>query len=413
MKFKGGGDGLSINPAITAAFGSFTTAASSNQTLLLGVLGIVVAIGVFIWYARTQRLFETKGNITRVSRELTQAQVDYALQNPKRKGLRDYLRSLQASGVDASHIGISNFYVSSVNAAGIFYPRYNGVASTEAARAAVLAGARGFVFDLWPDLSAGAGFTPIVQVVEEGSLWRRISLNSESFAAILRALMTEAFEIGARPGSEDPLFLYLRFRGKPRAETFEAAAAALRGTIEKYRLPASYNGGRASDRIFSEPVTNFFRRVIVFSNQMGEGTSLVDSVNIGPSAGIPVEYPYADVRGASDTIKTEMIKTTKQHLVWMAPNSESADAEANSYSFTAAQDAGIQFVGMNFWNKNDKLKAYMDPKMFGTYSFAIKPPALRFKLEFIPDPKQPVNPDWGKGAEAGKMRDPPALKIPI
>jgi hypothetical protein len=67
---------------------------------------------------------------------------------------------------------------------------------------------------------------------------------------------------------------------------------------------------------------------------------------------------------------------------------------------------------MNFWNRNDRLAKYMDPSVFGTQSFLIKPAPLRYVMEVIPDPKQPFNPKWGSGATAGTMTDPPAIKMP-
>jgi len=380
--------------------------------VLLRILVIGLTISIYVWYSRYNGFFETKPNILRISRDATQAQLEYAKKNPARKGLREYLRTLQAANVPASQMCLTNFYVSTVNAAGVFFPSYNGVVSTEAARAAVLAGARGFVLDIWPDLTAGANFGPVVQVVEAGSAWRRISLNSLPLSAVLEAIKQEAFEISGRPGNDDPLFLYMRFRGNPRSSTYEAAAKVLTATMEQYRLDTSFNNCRAQDRIYTMPITNFFKKVIVFSNTRAQGTSFADYINVGPQEGISVEMGVEDARALTFGMISDATQRIKMNLTWIAPNSETPTAENNGYDWQAAQALGIQFCAMNFWNRNDNMLKYSSPPVFGTQSFLIKPAKLRYIMEVIADPKQPFDPKWGTGITAGTMKDPPAIKMP-
>jgi hypothetical protein len=412
-----------LNPKIGEFFsglaGRISTATKSAEgtySSLPLILGVVVAIGtiisLFTWYVKYSGYFETKPNITRISKDATLAQVEYARLNPKRKGIRDYLQRLQAAKVPASQMCLTNFYVSTVNAAGIFFPSYNGVASAEAARTAVLAGARGFVLDIWPDLTPGANFGPVIQVVEAGSAWRRISMNSLPLSSVLQAIVQEGFATPLRPGADDPLFLYLRFRGHPRTATFEATAKVLSATLEQYRLDTSYNNCRAQDRLYTLPITNFFKKVVIFSDNRAAGTTLADYINVGPRDGIAVEVSTEDARALTVNMKADAIHKFKLNLTWLAPQAETRIAEDNGYDWEAAQGLGVQFTAMNFWNRNDRLAKYMDPNVFGTQSFLIKPAPLRYSIEIIPDPKQPFNPGWGSGPTAGTMKDPPAIKMP-
>jgi hypothetical protein len=286
------------------------------------------------------------------------------------------------------------------------------VASAEAARAAVLAGARGFVLDIWPDLTPGANFGPIVQVVEAGSAWRRISMNSLPLSSVLQAIVQEGFATPLRPGADDPLFLYLRFRGHPRTATFEATAKVLSATLEQYRLDTSYNNCRAQDRLYTLPITNFFKKVVIFSDNRAAGTTLADYINVGPRDGIAVEVSTEDARALTVNMKADAIHKFKLNLTWLAPQAETRIAEDNGYDWEAAQGLGVHFCAMNFWNRNDRLAKYMDPNVFGTQSFLIKPASLRYSIEIIPDPKQPFNPGWGSGSTAGTMKDPPAIRMP-
>jgi hypothetical protein len=357
-------------------------------------------------------LFETPDNIKRINQQSTQSQLIYAQQNPQRKGLRAYLSTLINSGVPASQLCLTNFYINTVVATGVFFPAYNGVISMEAVRAAVLGGARAFVLDVWPDLDPGANFAPVIQVVESGSQWRRISLNKLPLVSILKALTQEAFELTERPGYEDPLFIYLRFRGTPRPVTFNAAADALQLTMESYRLEACFNSCRAQERIFSTPITNFYRRVVIFSNNRASGTRLADYINVGPSDGIKLEWGPKDALGLSREMRTDAEIKIKTNLSWVAPVSESPDAESNSYNWEAAQDIGIHFTALNFWNRNDNFNKYFSPQLFGTYSFSLKPAKLRYTIETIPNPQLPQNPQWGTGVNAGVLKDPPAIVRP-
>jgi hypothetical protein len=100
-------------------------------------------------------------------------------------------------------------------------------------------------------------------------------------------------------------------------------------------------------------------------------------------------------------------------LSWVAPLSETSEAESNRFDWKAAHALGIHFVAMNIWNHNDALKQYMNKDLFGTQSFSLKPTELRYIIELLPAPKQPVNPNWGSGPTAGTIREPPPLFAPI
>lgn len=365
------------------------TAPGAIPWLFVGVL-FVLAIAVFSYYLNTVLKMETPANIRRIGQAATQAQKGYAISNPKRMGLREYLRKQVAAGVAADQLMLCNFYISTVNAAGLYFPARSGVINPEAVRTAVLAGARGFVFDIYPDLLPAANFAPIVQVVEAGSNWRRISLNQASFASLLRPLIEEAFEIPTRPGHEDPVLLYLRFRGKPRAATFQGVADAIRGIGGAYRLDASYGGCRRAGSLGLTPLAQLYKKLIVFSNIANSGTAFDEVVNASTTDGRPLEVAVADLKGQSEEARKALIKTTKQNMVWVAPAAEGGEAEKNVVAFKEAQASGVQCVALNFWNNEETLRAALAPAMFGSASFALKPVSLRFLLEYRVPPGQPA-----------------------
>lgn len=409
-----------LNPDISSFISSVsewakTKRVETGDNVLLMYFGaallLVALIALVVYYYRSSRLFETQDNIQRLIKDATRGASVYDINNPKRVGIRSYLTKLKASGVPDTHMILGNFYVSTANATGIFLPGKDGTASPMAARAAVLGGARAFVFDIWPDLTPGAEFAPILQVVESGSLWRRISMNSTSFITVLRTLIQEAFEIKERPGSEDPVILYLRFRGKPRDTTFRGVANTLRTTCESYRLDASFNNCKSQDKVFTQLMTNLFKKVIIMSNVRAEGNILSDFINVGPKDGIKTEYTLADIRGLSAENRVAAVQAIKQNLTFVAPLPEDDLAAAN-YAVSDAQDIGVHYCAMNFFNPNDALKTYLAADMFGTQSFKLKPEALRYTVEVLPTPRVPEDPRWGAGPTAGTPTMPPAIRIP-
>lgn len=374
------------------------------------VFFVILAIGLAVWYGKRAGLFETAANIRSMTVSKSEANSAYNRNYTQRRGLAAYLDQLKRTGVPESHFALTNFYVYTINAAGLYFPATDGVISPLAARSAVLAGARAFVFDIWPDLTPGAQYGPILQVVEQGSLWRRISINALPFQTVLQGLVQEALEIDSRPGFRDPLFLYLRFRGKPRQQTYSLTASALQAIIERYRLPSSFNNCRSQDTLFSMPITELARKVVIVSNTRAAGNALSDYINVGPRDGIKMERDPFEARGLSNESRDEAILQIKQNLTWIAPLSESPDAESNGWDYAPSQGLGAHFIAYNLWNSNDNLRSMQKEDMFGKYSFKIKPVNLRYFVEYLPNPKSPQDPGWGKGANAGAPTQPPPLR---
>ena len=375
------------------------------------VIFLVIAVGLLFWYAKKQRLFETVGNIKRITRADVYSFQHYEQSKEKRVGLIPYLQELLKAGTPQNHFAVTNFYISTVNAAGVFLPAEDGIVSPLAIKGAVAAGARAFIIDVWRDLTPGARFAPCVQVIEAGSNLRRITMNHTPLSIILKAIVKEAIEDVRRPGQNDPLFLYLRFRN-PHKLTLDGAAKALQETIEPYRLEPSYNNCRGQSRIFAAPIFNLCDSIVVMSNTRAQGSLLADYINVGPMDGIKMEWTTKDANGVSDSMKPEQIRKIQQNFTWVAPLSEDPTATNNDYTLDTSQSLGIHFIGMNFGNNNDNLKKYMDPKMFGKSSFAIKPVPLRYVIEVLPNPKYPENPNWGTGKTAGSPTEPPGIKLP-
>ena len=406
--FSGIGDKVKSGMAKLSEHAGNASTSFSTITLILCVILMVVLL---IWYMRKRRLFETPHNVARMTRANSMAMERYENEKDKRLSLIAYLQQLKNQGVPENHFAVTNFYVSTTNAAGIFLPAEDSVVSPLAAKYQMAAGARAFIIDIWRDLAPGNKFAPSVQVIEAGSNWRRISMNMLPLSTILKAIVEEGITNNRRPGQNDPLFIYLRFRN-PHRFTLDGAAKALQKTIESYRLEPSFNNCRGQNRLFALPIFSLADKIVVMSNTRASNSVLSDYINVGPLDGIKMEWTTKDANGISESMRPEQIRKIQQNFTWVAPSSEDPAATKNDYTLTTAQALGIHFVGMNFGNTNDNLKAYLDQKMFGKSSFAIKPLPLRYFIEVLPPPKYPQDPKWGSGTTAGSPTEPPAIQMP-
>lgn len=399
---------------------------------ILLVLGILVFLVVW-WYIVQLEYLATPANIARILNQNVRAEQYYLDNAVKRKGLPALLEKLRRDGYADDELILTNFYTYSVNATGLFFPGENGVVSTDAARLAVLAGARCFVLDIWPDLEPGGNFGPVIEVMDPGSMWRRITLNALPLSSVLPAVIQTALPLAgntyipADPGSllqipqmgpngqgqQDPVFLYLRFRGVPRPATFDQVADILASTILPYRLPANYNNCRQAEKLFQVPMRDLLSKVVVISNTQGSG-KFMDFVNLAPRAGIPLEYQADQLQLITGDAQSKAIRTIITCPSFVAPLSETPMAQTNNYNLQSALDLGVHFVAMDLWTlgKGPQLLAYQ--RMFNPYSFELKPAKLRYTIKHLPPPQAVPNPEWGNAAEgeAGVFRPPPAIQFP-
>lgn len=401
------------NKLKSAAASSTVSGESKDKfrIILVCILMLIGLIALLSWATKKFALLENPKNIRNRLQTLrdaaSKADMFTALNVGRRKPLREYLNVLKSQKVPASHIALTNFYVSTVNAAGILFPAKDGIVSPDAIRLAANAGARCFVFDIWPDLRAGANFAPILQAVEEGSKWRRVSMNLFSFQAIFNQLVESVYRGGANPngtfGSEDFLIVYLRFRGVPRLQTFNALASIFRASVEQYRLDASFNACRGQDRLFKIPVTDLFQKIIFVSNMNARGSLLADYINVGPKTGIRLEWSPPDIRALDPSMQSNLIPSVKQNLTFALVPIETKNSEKNDWDWKEAQALGIHYEAMNFFNYNEQMKEYMNVDNFGIYSYKLKPEKLRYIIEILPKPGTPPDFGYGRGQDAGKL----------
>jgi hypothetical protein len=369
--------------------------------IMLFVFICLVIIGVVV-YVKIMREQPSDANLAALVKKGVTDAANYPKQMTTRKGLTDYLLSI--GHLPAEQLAFSNFHVMTANLGGYFSPVTKAAFCKEAIQYAIQAGARCIVFDIWPNYNKGANKGPVLAVRQNDDSIE--ILGSSYYTMDLTTAFTEvrkwAFEDSANPANRDPMILYLRFRGKPVSNTFTGTATALINVFQKnnHRLPDNYT---LTDKnpLYSTPINvDLPGKIIILSDQPGTGTSFAQWVNnpIPPANSSFQRKTIAtpgEVRGLNSSDQSSLDTTCTTNLMTCAPLAEDiATSESNSWDWKRAQDAGIQFCALNLWVQDDGLKAYLDPAVFGTYSFKIKsgtPPttegfASRYIIERVPPP---------------------------
>jgi hypothetical protein len=409
-----------INPALMTMFSTGVAAVKGAQVggipWYVYVIAIIVLVVSFIFLYRMYWRIETVGNIRHSLRTSVTAYSIYGDQRAGRKGLQQYLNDLKAQGVPESHFALTNFFVCSANSPAIFTPLTDGVVSPDAIRLNLAAGARYLDIPIHRGGKA-ENFYPYVTLTQPGSNWRRITMNQLPLSTIMSAIVenglsghrTSAASIEAAY-TNDPLFIMLRFSGKPKPQTFTAVAKILSDTIEQHRLDFTFYNGRGVDNLFKTPITQFMGKVIILSNVYGpRGNAFGDYINIGPRGTTPLEMTPGEVVGIPDQNAGNIKARIQQNLTVARSPFEEPNCNTNVWDWTKAHALGIHFAALNFWSLDENLEKYRKPDVFGVNSFLLKPANMRYIIEYVAPPAEPSK---ELDARDGKPKPPQGLIAP-
>jgi len=364
------------------------------------IIAVLVIIGVIV-YLKIVAAQPSDVNLAALCNIGTKAAEDYPKNMTKRFGLIKYL-SDKIPNLSADNLAVTNFHVMTANLGGYFSPVGNAAFCKTAIQYAIQAGARCLIFDVWPNTNKGANMGPILKVCQSDDNYDIVgtSYYSMNLVTALTEVKKWAFEDSANPGNQDPMFLYFRFRGKPTANTLTGTANAISVALEQYRLPFIYSSTTGTNKLYTTPINELTRKIIILSNNPGTGTRFADYINNPATATSSIFIP-GDIKALTgeQATKFDMDATTK--FVACAPRPEdTGNSESNSWSWKRAHEVGVQFCGLNLWVNDNELKAYLDPGVFGTYSFMIKPnnpPPHRYIIERVPNPTPVKNLGYGDG----------------
>lgn len=409
-----------INPTLFASVMSSADKLKGGEAL--GVPWYVIAIAILTLYLvfsllyRIYWIIETPGNIRyRLRNYVNQFNV-YGDQRSSRKGLAQYIQALRSQGVADNQLALTNFYTCSAIVPSIFTPIRDGIVSPDAIRLVLAAGVRYLDITVFSG-GKSSGYAPFVAAMEAGSKWRRITLNQLPLGTVIDSIVqyglsgpNASSDIGEAAYANDPLFIMLRFSGKINPETFTKTANLLSTSIESFRLDFTFNGGRNAESLFKTPITQFFGKIMILSNMYAPlNNSFNDYINVGPRGTTPLDFSPKEIAGIPDNNIGTIVARIQQNLTVTRVDLDEPDCDKNGWNWTKAHALGVHFAALNFWSNDENLAAYRKPEVFGVNSFLIKPPSLRYIIEYVAPPLLP-NPELN--ARDGKPSAPPGIIAP-
>jgi hypothetical protein len=410
-----------INPILTGLTSMAKNSVKSGLTSKSNGIPWYIIVGyvlVLIWVIRLfYSIYWTIPDVS-IMRNLLHKKVDlygfYSNKRSSRKGLADYIEALKKKGVPENHLALTNFYVCSANIPSVFTPVRDGIVSPDAIRLNIAAGARYLDLELHPT-GERSEYIPNVTVMDEGSKWREITMNRVSFKTIMQVIVkyglaSSGTDLAETPYMNDPMFLMLRFKGKPSPEVFTATAKILRETIENMRLDFIYNRGRQADQLFKMPITLLFNKIVILCNMYPPiDNDLMDYINVGPRSAPPLDLSIGEIVATPDANKAKLISLIQQNLTITRKEIEEPDCDVNGWKWKSAHEVGVHFAAMNFWSLDNNLKDYTHPDVFGVNSFLIKPSNLRYVIEYV---KPALLPNPALNARDGRPTYPQSLTVP-
>jgi hypothetical protein len=375
----------------------------------LTFLIIVGITGYIIWYYyKSASYIGLTSNIAPIVATVSDnSNAIYSPRASERLSLANLLSSGALPPADVADACLSNFYILTANMASMFPPSSSGVYDPSAIKYAIMAGARGFIFDIYSG-SVEQNYAPMLKVLQPGSNWKVQTMNEIPLGLALDSLRKEGFETGlADNRHNDPMILYFRFRGSIITTTLNLTAAALRATLEGYRVSTSENAS-----IAHQPIANFNRKVIIYSNLTGsaiQNTAFADYCNSLPGdekGSSPNNYDPKTIMNTTDaTNTTDIINKNKNVISICAPLPENTMSNDNNWMVDTTNNnspidlKGIQMVGLNMFsfvsgNLDAGLSLYLgNSDKFKVYSFWIKPAGdgtntMRYKITLTTPPQQ-------------------------
>ena len=364
-----------------------------------GIAVLILVIVLVVILAQSYNYYTPDNLNTHTNAFLKKWEPVYGAAANGRKSLNEYITTLtNEKKIEPNQKCLSNFYIMTANAAGtavspdgILLPGLH-LCNIEALSFLLRAGCRGFIFDVHEPLSNKG--KPYISVVDANpsKKWRTISMNSVPFRDPINRLRVEAFGEGSLGQTQivqiknttDPIFIYLRFNHDHKPDFYNAVAADLENAFKDYRLDYTWAAGRREIDFYTTDIQEFMGKVVIISNKKAAGTHLEDFINITPASSVKPNYTTADIRDITSDEITKVKPIIQQHLCAAFDVPGTNEAIKNTLDWNRAHGLGIQMVAMNFFTEAGNLQGYRD--MFGSYSFKLKPEAMRYGVKLGTNP---------------------------
>ena len=285
---------------------------------------------------------------------------------------------------------LADFYVcSSYNSALSGYQLLDYV-SPDMVKKVLQCGCRYLEFQVFGN-TFGTDSYPVVSSGFRTGEWK-LSLNTVNLEDILKMISDTAFTIfdgtDGAPNNKDPLFISLDLKTNYNYMVNNKIQKLISKYLGEYLLNPTYN--YQNKNIALEPIKNLLGKVIIFSSDGYQGSTLEEIINYSWNFAKLKKLHYTDIEqptstgiasSSTDTTATinavqysNMAKFNMNGLSIISPNKE-GDILTHNFNPTNAWNLGCQFVSMNFQTIDTNMNTYIGK--FKNKAFILKPKALR------------------------------------
>jgi hypothetical protein len=331
-----------------------------------------------------------------------------------RGSITDYLATVGKS----TDVPMTSLQVATANFGGIVTEDmgamnpYIGSVSPDAARMQVEAGARGIIFDIWPDPAAPAN--PVVAAMLDNqqwwfqnwwattgglgrgtgrySNWRLMTRNTAPVGDVLGAAIQAAFNDANSKQSNDPFFVVLKLHGAMTIPYLNNLGTIVQGALGGHAMEVStWGNAKSQSTLGSAEVSQFLNRAFVIvlpdietgynslpnTNTYKDFVAKFQTTTLATYTNAIEQNPdtmFFDPTNIGaitpDAVKNNMI------IVQPSVGGQSADNTVlfTNTSYAACRATGAQLVAVNLFSPNASdatMMTFMGPAVFGKYSFLL------------------------------------------
>jgi len=224
---------------------------------------------------------------------------------------------------------------------------------------------------------------PIVCYGNKSDNWQYTS--ALPFKNVISSILKTAFNEEFTNNS-DPFYINFNFEIKIKNKDYSCinnCAKIIKDVLKDYLLPEkySYQGRLSNINIATEPIQEFFKKVILVSPNNLLNTDMDELININLSHNLR-EKTYQNIEDVANA--KELVEFNKKNFTLGIPHINSRHKD--NVNFWTGYYLGCQFLCMNYTQPDMWMISYAEH--FGKSSFILKPNKLQYKPIYIKKPKK-------------------------
>lgn len=228
---------------------------------------------------------------------------------------------------------------------------------------------------------------PCVATSTDKNYFVKETFNHIDFKDVIAFVVMNAFNGECAPNPTDPIIFHFRFKSTNKKMYSNFAALLQKYSSRLLNRPYSFESN--GENLGEMTIDKFGAKIIIAvdkSNDTFESVpEFTEFVNVSSNSLFMRMLRYYDIKNSSDT--TELVNFNKQFLTIGLPDGGPNPENPNAIIL---RKLGIQMIAMHYSNQDSNIQENEQFFNNSGYAFVLKPPELRYKPVYIPDPEPPT-----------------------